>query len=775
MQTGDVLSMGEQGRYDELVYERRAALLELECVTARRQVFDVEEVLEENRALREQLAAMHAERVLRAATEADRAEEARRDVARYKNQLEEELRKKWRASEAELRKEAIDALEGEARKALEDRDAFHAYRRQVQRDVETVATGAAAMAARCTAAASERDAATEMAEAHARRAVELRARMKRVLDANRELESRLARQTEAAAAGGAASAPAREGREGQPEASKGAAIEAFPEEACLEEARLEGDRGGGGIAHARAGAAASETSGQSEAGAALGGIAEGSFEGDAAWSEGGEEDDGERTELGFTVADFEEADAIISEEEKEATRGVYGRRKEAGVVGGVASSRPLSAAPHAGASSPVSAAARPRSAAASTGWQSASAAPRASSDRSAVLESGQTPAAPSSDERRRRESSASEARRWQREAEARIRSAEAADRAEGTAAASRPAPNWEAAWRSRPSRPHVTPMTGPEAAAVNSSRPVSAPHAAARDASSSASTRPASAVVASSAGSARRVPSSAAGFHSASGRVVNRRPEAEGEPSRAARDAAGSPQQQPRKTHRRPLSADVLAAGAGLAGKRASIHRGASTAAAAASASEQMLTAQHATTPYALEGIDETGWTETVRGATGMPIVTPGFMPTPAACTNRERIAAWSGGGGTNAGAASTKPRPYSALGLTTARPHVTPRRVEVDVTRARPATAKYPGRSSGADAGRRRPASAAAAGSRGGGYGEFGRLPGALAPRTPTTYTEWGASLSDRRRGARGVFHQEVRFMRQSHNFTRGGAIFNT
>lgn len=57
-------------RDETLAYEHRAALLELECVRARRNVFDVEEVLEENRALREQLAALTAERRLAAATEA---------------------------------------------------------------------------------------------------------------------------------------------------------------------------------------------------------------------------------------------------------------------------------------------------------------------------------------------------------------------------------------------------------------------------------------------------------------------------------------------------------------------------------------------------------------------------------------------------------------------------------------------------------------------------------------------------------------------------------
>ena len=100
----------ERAEYDEMVYERRAALLELECVNARRNVFDVEEVLEENQKLREQLAILAADRRLAAATEAERADEARRDMAKHKIHLEEELRKKWRMSEHELRQEALDAL-----------------------------------------------------------------------------------------------------------------------------------------------------------------------------------------------------------------------------------------------------------------------------------------------------------------------------------------------------------------------------------------------------------------------------------------------------------------------------------------------------------------------------------------------------------------------------------------------------------------------------------------------------------------------------------------
>lgn len=101
-------------------------------------------------------------------TEAERAEEARRDVARYKLSLEEELRKRWRASEQELRLEALDALSGEARAAIDARDALHARRRQMQRDVEVVARGAAAVEARNNRLAAERHVAEELAEEHAR-------------------------------------------------------------------------------------------------------------------------------------------------------------------------------------------------------------------------------------------------------------------------------------------------------------------------------------------------------------------------------------------------------------------------------------------------------------------------------------------------------------------------------------------------------------------------------------------------------------------------------
>lgn len=80
LRTGDVMRDVERAEYDEMLYERRAALLELECHNARRNVFDVEEVMEENRALREQLAVLAAERRLAAATEEDRVDEARRDV-----------------------------------------------------------------------------------------------------------------------------------------------------------------------------------------------------------------------------------------------------------------------------------------------------------------------------------------------------------------------------------------------------------------------------------------------------------------------------------------------------------------------------------------------------------------------------------------------------------------------------------------------------------------------------------------------------------------------
>lgn len=70
VRAGDVVRDTEKAEYDEMMYERRAALLELECVNARRNVFDVEEVLEENRALRQQVAALAAERHLSEATEA---------------------------------------------------------------------------------------------------------------------------------------------------------------------------------------------------------------------------------------------------------------------------------------------------------------------------------------------------------------------------------------------------------------------------------------------------------------------------------------------------------------------------------------------------------------------------------------------------------------------------------------------------------------------------------------------------------------------------------
>jgi hypothetical protein len=60
---------------------------------------------------------------------------------------------------------------------------------------------------------------------------------------------------------------------------------------------------------------------------------------------------------------------------------------------------------------------------------------------------------------------------------------------------------------------------------------------------------------------------------------------------------------------------------------------------------------------------------------------------------------------------------------------------------------------------------------------GQAGRSP--RSATTPSTYPEWGASLTERRRaaggGGQGPAPYEVRFLRQSHNFVpkRGGFTY--
>jgi hypothetical protein len=105
-----VQALAEQASQDARAYERHAALLELEAVHARRGVVDVDRVLEDNRALRRQIATLAADQRIAAATEADRVDDARRDLARHTNALEAELRRRWRASEGALRREAEEAL-----------------------------------------------------------------------------------------------------------------------------------------------------------------------------------------------------------------------------------------------------------------------------------------------------------------------------------------------------------------------------------------------------------------------------------------------------------------------------------------------------------------------------------------------------------------------------------------------------------------------------------------------------------------------------------------
>lgn len=134
----------------------------------------------------------------------------RYDAARYKNSLEEELRKKWRMSEAELRQEALEAMTGEARAAMDEREEFHAHRQRIQNDVEIVARGAAAVEAHSLRLAAERAVADDLAEAHARRAAEVRAKMDIVAAANKELEEKLARSEAEAMAAAAEAVEARE-------------------------------------------------------------------------------------------------------------------------------------------------------------------------------------------------------------------------------------------------------------------------------------------------------------------------------------------------------------------------------------------------------------------------------------------------------------------------------------------------------------------------------------------------------------------------------------
>jgi hypothetical protein len=160
------------------------------------------------------------------------------------------------------------------------------------------------------------------------------------------------------------------------------------------------------------------------------------------------------------------------------------------------------------------------------------------------------------------------------------------------------------------------------------------------------------------------VPSSTGGFHAASGAQLGRAHQQEEQEHRARRDEElerarrerrqdKQPRQQPRQTYERPLSAGMLSEGAGLAGTKASLHadryaasiesliatgnkHGVSTTAPAGSQAAAPATDRPrppdrvpSPSPFAHEGLDETGWEETWRGSTGIPIATAGFRPTP--------------------------------------------------------------------------------------------------------------------------------------------------